>query len=62
MMSHLMMPLSPVQLWQGKGMTDECDVALIVLEQGKEELMPTVLELLYLETQAIVDDYCILEG
>lgn len=37
-----------------------CDVSLMVLEQGKDDLLPTVLELLHLETQEIVEDYCIL--
>ena len=38
-----------------------CDVSLIVLEQGRDELMPTVLELLYVETQRLIDDYCVKE-
>ena len=36
-----------------------CDVALIVLEQGKDELMPIVLELMHVETQGLIDDYCV---
>ncbi len=36
-----------------------CNVALIVLEQGKDDLMPTVLELMHVETQRLVDDYCV---
>ncbi len=38
-----------------------CDVALIVLEQGKDELLPTLLELMHVETQRLIDDYCIVE-
>ncbi len=37
-----------------------CDVALIVLEHD-DELMPTVLELMHVETQRLIDDYCIKE-
>ena len=36
-----------------------CDVSLIVLEQGRDELLPTVLELMHVETQNIVDEYCV---
>ncbi|KKM18523.1 hypothetical protein LCGC14_1664830 [marine sediment metagenome] len=71
-----MMPLFPVQFVVGekndrrrtalaKGILkmtrNLCDVALIVLEQGKDELMPTVLELMHVETQRLIDDYCIVE-
>ena len=38
-----------------------CDVALIVLEQGKDELLPTVLELLYQEAQNILEEHCIVD-
>lgn len=36
-----------------------CDVSLMVLEQDKEELLPTLLELLHVETQRLIDDYCV---
>lgn len=39
-----------------------CDIAILVMRGNQEYLLPTVLELLYIETQSIVDDYCIKEG
>jgi len=38
-----------------------CDIAILVMRGNQEYLLPTVLELLYIETQSIVDDYCIKE-
>ena len=36
-----------------------CDIALTLIDSEKEYLLPTVLELLLLETQALVDKYCV---
>lgn len=35
------------------------DISLILIEQEKQELLPTILELLYQEVQQIVDEYCV---
>ena len=36
-----------------------CNVAQILIEIDRRALLPTILELLYQETQAIIDDHCI---
>lgn len=36
-----------------------CDVSLILISQMQVGLLPTILELLYKETQDIIDEYCI---
>ena len=44
---------------QLKTMRNLCDISLILIEREKQELLPTVLELLYQEAQAILDSYCV---
>jgi len=36
-----------------------CDIAITLIDNEKEYLLPTVLELLLLEIQALVDKYCV---
>ena len=36
-----------------------CDVALLLIHTGNTKLLPTILELLYQETQQIVDENCV---
>ena len=38
-----------------------CEIALILIEVGRRELLPTVLELLFYYTQTIMDESCIEE-
>lgn len=38
-----------------------CRIAQILIDGGYERYLPTVLELLYQETQQIIDDNCIKE-
>ena len=47
---------------QLKTIRNLCDTALILRNISKNELLPTVLELLYQEAQAIVDENCIEEA
>jgi len=44
---------------QLKTMRNLCDISLILIEREREELLPTVLELLYQEVQQIVDEFCV---
>jgi len=34
-----------------------CEIALLI--QDREDLLPTILELIYFESQTIVDDFCV---
>lgn len=36
-----------------------CDISLLLIRGGREELLPTILELLYQEVQQIVDEHCV---
>lgn len=38
-----------------------CEISLILIEQDREDLLPTVLELLHYYTQTIIDKHCIKE-
>ena len=38
-----------------------CEIALILIEVKREDLLPTVLELLFYYTQTIIDKHCIKE-
>lgn len=38
-----------------------CEISLILIEQDREDLLPTVFELLHYYTQTIIDEYCIKE-
>ena len=38
-----------------------CDTALIILEYGHDNLIHTTLELMHVETQRLIDNYCIKE-
>ncbi|KKN12489.1 hypothetical protein LCGC14_1016130 [marine sediment metagenome] len=38
-----------------------CEIALILIEIKRGELLPTVLELLHYYTQTIIDKHCIKE-
>jgi len=46
-------------LEQLKTIRNLTEVATIIINVGREELLPTVLELLYLESQNMVDDHCV---
>ena len=48
-------------LEQLKTIKNLVEVAVILVNLGREELLPTVLELLYLESQDIVDEYCVVK-
>ena len=38
-----------------------CDIALLVVESGKVLLLPTILELLHIETARVVEEHCIVD-
>ncbi len=44
---------------QLKTIRNLCDIALLLRDVGKDELLPTVLELLYEQAQQVVDEQCI---
>ena len=37
------------------------EVSIIIIDFGREELLPTILELLYLESQDIINEYCVVK-
>ena len=44
---------------QLKTMKNLCDIAVVLIEQHKNSLLPTILELIYLESQHITEEHCI---
>lgn len=44
---------------QIKTLRNLCDIALLVVESGKVLLLPTILELLHIETARVVEEHCI---
>jgi len=38
-----------------------CDISLILIKEEKDELLPTALELLYHESQNVVDENCVVK-
>ena len=36
-----------------------CDIALLLVQYGKEELLPTILEDIFFGSQCILDYYCV---
>ena len=51
-------------LWlveQAKTVRNLCDITLLLIEGDRIELIPTVVELLLVEAQQMVDDHCIAE-
>jgi len=44
---------------QIKTIRNLCDISLLLVEQNKGELLPTVLELILVESQQVVDETCI---
>ena len=44
---------------QIKTMRNLCDVSLVLIEARKEKLLPTILEIIHLETQQITEEYCV---
>ena len=44
-----------------KSIRNRCFIADILIEQGRPELLPTVLEDLHLDSQTIALDYCVKE-
>lgn len=47
------------QIEQLKTISNLCQIAIIVKEQGRDDLMPSIIEVIYLESQGMVDDHCI---
>lgn len=43
---------------QIKTIKNLAEIALLLKAIGREELLPTVLELMFLEIQQVNDDYC----
>ena len=48
-------------LEQLKTIKNLVEAAIILNNLGKEELLPTILELLYSESQDMVDEYCVVK-
>ena len=48
-------------LEQIKTIRNLCDIAILIRNVGKDELLPTVLELLYQEAQSITLAHCVKE-
>lgn len=46
---------------QLKTIRNLCDISLLVAESGKVVLLPTILELLHLETVKVVEEHCIVD-
>ena len=44
---------------QIKTIRNLCDIAMLVKVAGKTELLPTVLELMYLQCQRLIDENCL---
>lgn len=38
-----------------------CEIAVVLRNLGREDLLPTVLEIVLLEAQDMVDEYCVEE-
>jgi len=47
------------QLGAIKTVRNLCNIALILIVDERRYLLPTVLELMHLETQDLIDEYCI---
>ena len=45
---------------QIKTIRNLCDISLIIIRVGKEELLPTLLEKMLEEVQGLVDEVCII--
>ena len=43
---------------QLKTIRNLCDISLLVVESGKVLLLPTILELLHIETAKVVEEHC----
>ena len=46
---------------QVKTIKNLCDIALVLQNVGRNELMPTVLELILVESQDLVDSNCVVD-
>lgn len=46
-------------LEQIKTISNLCQIAVMLRELNKDELLPTILELMLLECQDLVDVYCV---
>ena len=46
---------------QLKTVKNLCDISVLVMDVNRFDLLPTVLELLALETQDILDDQCVVD-
>ena len=46
---------------QLKTLRNLTEIALILYNLGKSELLPTVLELLAIELQTVLEEYCLVE-
>jgi len=42
-----------------KTLKNLCDVSIALIEVGKVKLLPTILELIYLEAQQITEEHCV---
>lgn len=47
---------------QLKTVKNLCDIGVVLIEQHKGPLLPTILELIYLEAQQITEEHCVKDG
>lgn len=38
-----------------------CEVAQVLINIGQQNLLPTILELLYQEAQSVIDEHCVVK-
>jgi len=44
---------------QLKTIKNLADISVLLIEEGKMDLLPTALELIYMESQQILDEHCV---
>jgi len=45
-----------------KTVNNLCLISLILIDANRRELLPTVIELMHMETQRLIDDYCVIKS
>ena len=46
---------------QVKTIRNLCDIAILLREGERNDLLPTILELILMESQQLVENYCIID-
>uniref|UniRef100_A0A6M3KTB2 Uncharacterized protein n=1 Tax=viral metagenome TaxID=1070528 RepID=A0A6M3KTB2_9ZZZZ len=45
-----------------KTVNNLCLISFILIDADRRELLPTVIELMHLETQDLINDYCVINS